>query len=752
MKKWSLFFYAFLFFSASLFAVEGIELSRVRFYNDGSSSALRDQRVYNTQFAKSEARFIWCELEVKNLYYNFNDQRHWVMWRYYNSDNSLRGELSSEFAIQKDWSYSYISHGWGWDQGGNWPVGIYRVELWVDQTRFAEGYFSIVDSFVPSVPQPQYSPTPNVSATEPLQFQTLQMFEGGQDSKPTTTTTYLDRFPKSTTRYISFVVRSKNLLYGIRDYTSDVTGYFYRADGSFVGQAKINVNISSSWRDTDLWSGWGWNTPGNWQVGNYRLVLHFGTKQVAEKTFSVYDDKTPYTPPIYTPQATPTPFDTPQPDLTQSGQLEFQFVKLFEGGSDTKPDNTTNYINTFPKSSTRYISFVVGARNLLYQIRDHTSDVTGYFYRADGSFVGKAAINVNISSSWKETDLWSGWGWNVPGNWVVGSYRLVIYFGSKQVGETPFTVYDDRTSFNTTPPVAPTIPPIAPASETNLQFQFLKLYESGQNARPDNSTEYKNSFAKSSTRYVSFLVGAKNLLYNIRDHVPMITGTFYRQDGSQVGKATINLNISSSWDETDLWSGWGWTTPGNWQVGNYRLVLHFGSQQVAEAKFTVYDDTMGYVPPTTPTIPKVVVPQLPQVPSVETPQIQFQFVKLYESDKSAKPTSTTQYKNNFDRSSTRYISFVVGVKNLLYNVRDQKPLIVGYYYKADGTLLGKAPINVNVPKTWNEVDLWSGWGGTTPGTWQVGTYRLVIYFGSKQVTETTFTVSEGSTTDASYPW
>ncbi|NUM33696.1 MAG: hypothetical protein HUU50_04095 [Candidatus Brocadiae bacterium] len=276
MKKSLSFLFSFLVLSSYIFALHGISLSQVKFFNAGGTSPARNQRQYSIQFLKNDARYIWCELEVKNHLYNIQDQTHTVLWKYFNSDNTLRGQVSSEFAIKKEWTYSYISHGWGWEKPGNWPVGNYRVELWVSQEKFAESFFSI-----------QNHGTIEVKRPYDIELEFVKLFEGNYDTKPDDNTPYTTTFYKSSTRYISFLVGAKNLLYNIQDQKPLVVGYYYREDGSFVGKASINIDVPYTWKHADFWCGWGWDKPGNWQVGRYRLDVYFGNYKVSETKFSV---------------------------------------------------------------------------------------------------------------------------------------------------------------------------------------------------------------------------------------------------------------------------------------------------------------------------------------------------------------------------------------------------------------------------------------------------------------------------------
>jgi hypothetical protein len=266
--------------------------------------------------------------------------------------------------------------------------------------------------------------------------------------------------------------------------------------------------------------------------------------------------------------------------------LQFESVKFFEGPYTAPPESQRQFLTSFPKSTTRYIFFSVSAKNLLYKNRTHKPPVIGRFYKPDGSFMGEGTVNVDISSEWESTNLWGGWGWNDPGNWQAGNYRVEIWFGNSKVGEGYFGIYDDRTS--TAPPAPAIAPPVE--EKTYLEYESVKFYEGGATDVPESERQYKGDFPVSKTRYVYFLVYAKNLLYRSRGQKPLVRGKYYYPDGTFMGEAKINVEIPSDWGEADLWSAWGWDNPGNWSLGTYRVDILFGNTKVGEGKFTIFDD------------------------------------------------------------------------------------------------------------------------------------------------------------------
>jgi hypothetical protein len=275
-------------------------------------------------------------------------------------------------------------------------------------------------------------PISRVAAAEEkvyLQFESIKFFEGPYTAPPESQRQFLSSFPKSTTRYIFFSISAKNLLYKNRTQRPMVIGRFYKPDGSFMGDGTVNVEISSEWESTNLWGGWGWNDSGNWPIGNYRVEILFGNSKVGEGYFAIYDDRTSTAPTV------------PSEEKTY---LEYELVKFYEGGTNDVPEAQRQYKTDFPISKTRYVYFLVYAKNLLYKSRSQKPLVRGRYYYPDGSFMGEAKINVEIPSDWGETDLWSAWGWDDPGNWSLGTYRVEILFGNTKVGEGKFTIFDDR--------------------------------------------------------------------------------------------------------------------------------------------------------------------------------------------------------------------------------------------------------------------------------------------------------------------
>lgn len=149
MKKMMLILLVFLLGStvvpSSLLAQEELTLKQLQFYEGPDLFQERDQRKYYDSFARSTARYIFCEVEALNLLYGKALHNHKVVWEYYNPDGSLRGRISDDWNVQPEWYTTWVQRGWGWDSPGNWPAGTYTVRVLVDGLLFAKGRFIIYE-------------------------------------------------------------------------------------------------------------------------------------------------------------------------------------------------------------------------------------------------------------------------------------------------------------------------------------------------------------------------------------------------------------------------------------------------------------------------------------------------------------------------------------------------------------------------------------------------------------------------------
>lgn len=257
-----------------------------------------------------------------------------------------------------------------------------------------------------------------------------------------------------------------------------------------------------------------------------------------------------------------------------AGEFTVTSIRFFEAGYNAPAESEREFSSAFPQSASRYIWCQVDTINNLYNIRSHTHDIEWRYYREDGTFVGESKGNWAFKPEWETSWNQHGWGWNSPGNWEHGTYTVKVLMDGREIGRNQFTITQDL------------VKPIKPG----LEYEFVEFFESSKHSKPDNNTAYSNRFPQSTTRFVSILVGARNLQYGASEQTSDLVGVYYKPDGNLMGIFTSNVPISANWKEVDIWGGWGWNEPGYWQPGTYQAAIFLGGRLVDQTQFVIYQD------------------------------------------------------------------------------------------------------------------------------------------------------------------
>jgi len=121
------------------------EVISVKFFEAGDNPPELAQRSFASSFARNPIRYIWTQIDVKNLLYNVRQQNHSISWQYYTSDGNLWGEVKGDFPIPPDWATAYHQNALGWSNAGNWPAGKFTVHVLIDGQKVAQGEFSVYE-------------------------------------------------------------------------------------------------------------------------------------------------------------------------------------------------------------------------------------------------------------------------------------------------------------------------------------------------------------------------------------------------------------------------------------------------------------------------------------------------------------------------------------------------------------------------------------------------------------------------------
>jgi ankyrin repeat protein len=387
-----------------------LRVDTIQFYEGGENAPERSQIVYLSRLPRSSTRFVYCELEGKNLFYNVSNNDIKLSFRYYYPDGSLMGEPSYDITISSDWDDTFLYGSYGWVEPGNWSVGTYAVEAFINGNKVGDAQFSI------------YEDAPDATSKPGIKFEKMLFFEGEIKAPEPAQRTYLSRFPCSSTRYVFCQVDGENLLYNIREQDIDLICKFYFPDGSLMGEPRADLTIKKDWDLFSLWTGWGWEEPGNWPAGTYSVEAFIKGSKVGDAQFSVYDDA---------------------PDAASKPEFKLEKLQFFEAGSEPPEKSLRAYLSQFPRSSTRFVFCEIDGINNLYKNREHTHKVSWQYYSPDGSLMGEPSGDFLIKTDWYDTWDQHGWGWDEPGSWPVGTYTVKVLIDGNKAGEAQFSILED---------------------------------------------------------------------------------------------------------------------------------------------------------------------------------------------------------------------------------------------------------------------------------------------------------------------
>ena len=117
--------------------LSGIKLDKINLFESGSHFPDKTDRNYTSVFNPG-ARYIVIELNIENLKYNNSDQQFNVLfiWKYMNGKEFGRNEAT--FNVKSEWKTAYINRGWGWPEKGNWRIGRFTAQIYINGELFGE--------------------------------------------------------------------------------------------------------------------------------------------------------------------------------------------------------------------------------------------------------------------------------------------------------------------------------------------------------------------------------------------------------------------------------------------------------------------------------------------------------------------------------------------------------------------------------------------------------------------------------------
>lgn len=115
-------------------------------------------------------------------------------------------------------------------------------------------------------------------------------------------------------------------------------------------------------------------------------------------------------------------------------------------------------------------------------------------------------------------------------------------------------------------------------------------------------------------------------------------------------------------------------------------------------------------------------------------------IRLFEGGSVAPPMGKREYSEYFYQNDARFINWEL----ILSHSRLEKPMhlkLYAAYYRVNGGLIGDDVIEIVIDEGIPWSNHTSGRGWVKPGNWQVGEYRIFLFFEKRKIASALFTIT-----------
>ncbi len=474
-----------------------------------------NNKVFNKTFDRSQVRYIYAQVDFKNKKYGEEDWITNFKFKYYKPNGLVWTDLSPNTVVESTWEDAYAHSGWGWSNPGYWGGGRYKVEVWDGDQLVGEDYFSVTGNN-----RDNYS---------------LTALEFGEEVAAGEVVVK-DEFDIYESRYVKTQLTFDNQLYGQKEWLSSFVAKYYEPDGKYFGEVTISKSVPPDLKTVTTNSGYGYPNIGYWKEGDYKVEIWDGDDKVAERTFKMLDNRASY-----------------------AGNYKLQTIGFYEAdGKGELADLETS----FPQSS-RYIWTKIQFVNFLFEKEPWETNFEVKYFKPDGTQWADFSAIWEVPTDLEYVFVRNGWGWNTPGYWEPGTYRVEVYDAGELIGDTSFEIEEPK---------------------TNYIFQGIKFFEAGEDY---DSKEYNAEFDQSVARYLYTELDLKNLKEEQIEWVCDFKVKYYYPDGAFFGEFSIKNTIPANLGLFNVRNGYGYQEAGKWELGTYKVEVFDGEELIGTSSFTI---------------------------------------------------------------------------------------------------------------------------------------------------------------------
>ncbi|MES2616294.1 MAG: AAA family ATPase [Bacteroidota bacterium] len=127
------------------------KVEAVKLYEGPDANMVQGERKYFVGFNALSTRYIWIEINAKNLVRKSTDWACEMTFNYKTSSGHLKGSASKLFFVKPDEDFFTTTVGWGSDMLGTWGRGRYYIEVVFMDELVASVPFEVGDDYIDAV-------------------------------------------------------------------------------------------------------------------------------------------------------------------------------------------------------------------------------------------------------------------------------------------------------------------------------------------------------------------------------------------------------------------------------------------------------------------------------------------------------------------------------------------------------------------------------------------------------------------------
>ncbi len=255
-------------------------------------------------------------------------------------------------------------------------------------------------------------------------------------------------------------------------------------------------------------------------------------------------------------------------------KITLDYIKFYERGDEFMPYNDPDYKKEFNNQDTRFISWEMKlngpAPGTELSFRIHYK-----YYYPNGSLMGEHTYDASVLGELENPVYSNGWGYQDPGQWRNGFYKVEIYIDDQLIGSEFYNVFGSQESTTKQKWLE------------QVSVEHFKFFEAGKDYLPYENREYKNKFKRKTLKYACFQIDLRSIpLYKSMDFV--LEYIYRDSNGIEIFRSSYEDFFPANSELQSYSGGFGSDVPGDWKKGQYGVEIFIGGKYVTLGVFEVY--------------------------------------------------------------------------------------------------------------------------------------------------------------------